>query len=126
MPVMLARTRGNGFSSCPNRTSSPIRPRAFAQVAQSGIYYEAGPLCGSHDSRKKPLPHGRGSDWNAVTRSGSNTVPAGYRKKKCMLNYAEEILRSWETDPRWNGIVRPYTAEDVVRLRGTVRIEYTL
>jgi isocitrate lyase len=43
-----------------------------------------------------------------------------------MLNYAEEILRSWETDPRWNGIVRPYTAEDVVRLRGTVRIEYTL
>src|SRR5262245_48622997 len=43
-----------------------------------------------------------------------------------MLNYAEELLRTWETDPRWRGIVRPYRAEEVERLRGTVRIEYTL
>ena len=43
-----------------------------------------------------------------------------------MLNYAEELLRTWETDPRWRGIVRPYRAEDVERLRGTVRIEHTL
>jgi len=27
---------------------------------------------------------------------------------------------------RWDGITRPYTKEDVLRLRGTVRIEYTL
>lgn len=32
----------------------------------------------------------------------------------------------WKTNPRWNGIKRPYTAEEVVRLRGTVRIEHTL
>ena len=43
-----------------------------------------------------------------------------------MLNYAGELLRNWETDPRWSGIVRPYRAEDVIRLRGSVRIEYTL
>ncbi|MGO9254778.1 MAG: isocitrate lyase [Bryobacteraceae bacterium] len=43
-----------------------------------------------------------------------------------MSIYAEELLRSWETDPRWRGIVRPYRAEDVVRLRGSVRIEHTL
>ena len=43
-----------------------------------------------------------------------------------MLNYAGELLRTWETDPRWSGIVRPYRAEDVIRLRGSVRIEYTL
>src|SRR6476646_6170579 len=43
-----------------------------------------------------------------------------------MLNYAEELLRTWETDPRWRGIARPYRAEDVERLRGTIRIEYTL
>jgi isocitrate lyase len=43
-----------------------------------------------------------------------------------MLNCTEELLRTWETDPRWRGIVRPYRAEDVERLRGTVRIEYTL
>lgn len=38
-----------------------------------------------------------------------------------------EVLRcSWETDPRWNGVERTYTAEDVVRLRGSLREEHTL
>ncbi len=32
----------------------------------------------------------------------------------------------WELNKRWLGIKRPYTAEDVVRLRGSVQIEYTL
>ena len=31
-----------------------------------------------------------------------------------------------EGDPRWSGIARPYGVDDVMRLRGTVRIEYTL
>ncbi|WP_341201778.1 isocitrate lyase [Planomicrobium okeanokoites] len=38
----------------------------------------------------------------------------------------EELKRSWEQDSRWNGITRPYSAEDVVKLRGSVQIEYTL
>jgi len=33
---------------------------------------------------------------------------------------------SWKTDPRWAGIIRPYSASDVERLRGTLHIEYTL
>ncbi len=37
-----------------------------------------------------------------------------------------EIRREWTTNPRWQGIKRPYSAEDVYRLRGTMRIEYTL
>lgn len=37
-----------------------------------------------------------------------------------------EIQKDWELNSRWNGIKRPYTAEDVVRLRGSVQIEYTL
>ncbi|MEW5988296.1 MAG: isocitrate lyase [Chloroflexota bacterium] len=32
----------------------------------------------------------------------------------------------WANDPRWQGIHRPYTAADVARLAGTVRIEHTL
>ncbi|PZN09488.1 MAG: isocitrate lyase, partial [Bacillota bacterium] len=39
---------------------------------------------------------------------------------------AEELERQWREDPRWQGIRRDYTAEDVVRLRGSVRVEYTL
>ena len=38
---------------------------------------------------------------------------------------AIDLGTAWET-PRWSGIERDYTAEDVVRLRGSVRIEQTL
>jgi isocitrate lyase len=36
------------------------------------------------------------------------------------------IQKDWDTNPRWQGVKRGYTAEDVVRLRGSVRAEYTL
>nr|WP_297155393.1 isocitrate lyase [Thermogemmatispora sp.] len=39
---------------------------------------------------------------------------------------AEELERSWREDPRWQGIKRPYSGQDVVRLRGSIQIEYTL
>src|SRR5258707_6801153 len=32
----------------------------------------------------------------------------------------------WATNLRWSGITRPYSYEDVLRLRGTIQIEYTL
>jgi isocitrate lyase len=34
--------------------------------------------------------------------------------------------REWTTNSRWDGVKRPYTAADVERLRGRVRIEHTL
>lgn len=39
---------------------------------------------------------------------------------------AEEIKKDWETNPRWKGITRNYTAEDVEALQGTVVEENTL
>jgi isocitrate lyase len=36
------------------------------------------------------------------------------------------IEKDWEQNPRWEGITRDYTAEDVLRLRGSVDIKYTL
>ncbi|HEX8428621.1 isocitrate lyase [Hymenobacter sp.] len=36
------------------------------------------------------------------------------------------IKHDWATNPRWAGIERPYTVEDVVRLQGSVQIEYSL
>src|SRR2546430_1784228 len=35
-------------------------------------------------------------------------------------------LPQWTTDPRWTGITRPYSYSDVLRLRGSIQIEYTL
>jgi isocitrate lyase len=39
---------------------------------------------------------------------------------------AEQLRKEWQTNPRWQGVTRPYQAEDVVRLRGTVHIEHSL
>ncbi len=36
------------------------------------------------------------------------------------------LTTDWLTNPRWEGIERPYTAEKVVKLRGRVEIEYSL
>ncbi|HFJ9428759.1 isocitrate lyase [Bacillus cereus] len=38
----------------------------------------------------------------------------------------EKLQESWELDERWKGITRPYSAEDVMRLRGSIDIEHTL
>ncbi len=39
---------------------------------------------------------------------------------------AKQLKQDWATNPRWKGVTRPYSAEDVVRLRGSVMIEHTL
>ncbi len=45
------------------------------------------------------------------------------------MTYQEEarkLKEAWEKEARWQGIERPYSAEDVLKLRGSVQIEYTL
>lgn len=36
------------------------------------------------------------------------------------------LVADWTANPRWNGIVRPYTAEKVVELQGSYQIEYSI
>ena len=36
-----------------------------------------------------------------------------------------ELQESWDKDPRWAGIIRPYTAEEVLKLRGNLHVEHT-
>ena len=38
----------------------------------------------------------------------------------------EQLKQSWENDSRWTGIKRTYTAEEVIKLRGSIDIEHTL
>ncbi len=42
------------------------------------------------------------------------------------MKTAQQLAQEWHTHPRWKGIVRNYSAEDVVKLRGTVEIQYSL
>ena len=36
------------------------------------------------------------------------------------------LEQQWKSDPRWEGVTRPYTAADVEKLRGSMHIEHTL
>src|SRR5689334_20530524 len=69
----------------------------------------------------------------------STWLPSAHGTGACTLNVrtkrrsrmaaqptASQLAKSWKTDPRWKGIQRPYTPEDVIRLRGTLHIEHTL
>lgn len=38
----------------------------------------------------------------------------------------QQLEQDWKTNPRWEGITRPYSANDVVNLRGSVNPECTL
>ena len=42
------------------------------------------------------------------------------------LRSAEQLRHDWTHDARWSGVQRGYSAEEVVRLRGTVAIEQFL
>ena len=39
---------------------------------------------------------------------------------------ARRLQEEWASQGRWRGVDRPYAAEDVVRLRGSVTVEHTL
>ncbi|MDF1996019.1 isocitrate lyase [Peribacillus frigoritolerans] len=43
-----------------------------------------------------------------------------------MNERAQKLQQSWDNDSRWTGIKRPYTAEEVIKLRGSIDIEQTL
>ena len=42
------------------------------------------------------------------------------------LPTAEQLKLDWDNNPRWAGVTRTYSAEDVVRLRGTVQVEHSI
>ena len=50
-------------------------------------------------------------------------MPANENKN---THIERNLNHEWADNPRWRGVERPYTAEDVARLRGSVHIEHTL
>jgi len=46
--------------------------------------------------------------------------------QRSQLPAADELRHTWRDSPRWRGIQRPYSAEDVVRLRGTIAVEHSI
>jgi len=68
------------------------------------------------------------SDFNSNGNGKHSTNGNGNGKHALngRSRYVGELETNWNGNLRWKGIKRPYTAEDVVRLRGSIQIEYTL
>ncbi len=48
------------------------------------------------------------------------------QNENSQLASAQELQKRWDSDPRWKSVKRVYKAEDVVKLRGSVKIEHSL
>ncbi|WP_402464189.1 isocitrate lyase [Isoptericola aurantiacus] len=57
---------------------------------------------------------------NGTTGTATGTRPGD------QVTTAAALAEQWATDPRWAGVTRDFTAEDVVALRGSVGEEHTL
>ena len=53
----------------------------------------------------------------------SNTMTIGNYDRAAEI---ARIQEDWATNPRWKGVKRTYSAEDVVRLRGSLKVENTV
>ena len=63
---------------------------------------------------------------NGSTANGSTANSSTANSSANLDTEAAALERQWETDPRWAGIERTYSAADVIRLRGSVQEEHTL
>jgi len=68
-----------------------------------------------HDANDRPTG---GLDAERQANIASNRID--------LEDQAEALRREWESNPRWQGIVREHSALDVLRLRGPVTLEHTL
>jgi isocitrate lyase len=57
----------------------------------------------------------------AIQQMSSSQSAADLQKQQ-----ADALQKDWDTNPRWKGVERTFTAADVVRLRGSVQEEHTL
>src|SRR5437588_9485323 len=66
------------------------------------------------------------SNGNGNGKHGTNGNGNGKHALNGRSRHVGELETNWNGNLRWQGIKRPYSAEDVVRLRGSIQIEYTL
>src|SRR5690606_7702542 len=65
---------------------------------------------------------GKGTPTMTATATTQQTRPTPLSPAEL----AVELEQQWASDPRWAGVQRRYSAEDVIRLRGSVVEEHTL
>ena len=62
------------------------------------------------------------TNGKSTTPSATNATTQGFAPR----GEQDVMHHDWAHNPRWKGVHRPYSADDVLRLRGSIRIEHTL
>ncbi len=62
----------------------------------------------------------------SASQPSSTAGANGHRGAAKFDEQAARLQRQWDSDPRWAGLERTYSAADVIRLRGSIQEEYTL
>jgi isocitrate/methylisocitrate lyase len=71
--------------------------------------------------------NGNGNGKQSRMTQPGTEVPMEREERIAQYALAQDCMNyDWATNRRWKGIERPYTAGDVLRLRGSVHIEHTL
>src|SRR3989440_1023857 len=78
-------------------------------------------MSGQHDVDSFSDFNSNGNGKHSTNGNGNGKHALNGRSR-----YVGELETNWNGNLRWKGIKRPYTAEDVVRLGGSIQIEYTL
>src|SRR5712691_11538649 len=102
-------------------SSSPSSPRE-ERVGR-------GPRRGETNKNAPPLPTPLLHPMEEREKSRSLMQPCRNAHAKPSLIPAGEIRAledAWRNDPRWRGVIRNYVPEQVLRLRGTLKIEHTI
>ncbi|MFC3298199.1 isocitrate lyase [Arthrobacter agilis] len=61
-----------------------------------------------------------------MTQDPSTSNPSDRGPQGAAAGATDALTLEWAADPRWSGVRRDYSADDVVRLRGSVQEEHTL
>ena len=87
----------------------------FAEFLTLSAYREL--IAGSFRGRVSSVSSDRAQ---SVRGNGAEEPAADFQSQ------VDALTREWTSDARWRGITRDYSAADVVRLRGSLRIEHSL
>src|SRR5277367_2336122 len=67
------------------------------------------------------------TNHNRARSNDPNEPTMNAEERTAQQALAQECMEyEWANNPRWKGVERPYTAEDVLRLRGSIHVEHTL
>src|SRR5947209_15766837 len=68
-----------------------------------------------------------GNSKKSSTTTAQPEYPLNAQERTAQYHLAAQaVAHDWANNPRWKGIERPYTAQDVLRLRGSIHVEHTL